>query len=89
MKRSSEMKTIGDLVKKMKEEGREKDAIFINLSKKVWGSIYLSPEDLEEFSPELTIEECLEQNVGDFEWNHNDRIHSFGEYDIEYTDKCE
>ena len=64
------MKTIGDVVKKMNEEGHDEG--FIHLQKKYvrHGCISLSREDLEKVSPDLDIEEYMkEQDEEDIGWS--------------------
>ena len=64
------MKTIGDVVKKMKEEGQDEGIIHLHKKYVRHGWISLSLGDLEKISPDLDIEKYVnEQDEEDIDWS--------------------
>ena len=66
------MKTIGDVVKKMNEEGTDEGVIHLQKKYVRHGCISLKLKDLEEVSPDLDVEEYMfEQDEEDVSWAYD------------------
>ena len=81
------MKTIGDVVKKMKEEGQDQATIYLTQPTVMYGSILLELEDTEELSPDLTVEKYMKEVADDHmvDWGE-ERCYSTGDVSLEDID---
>ena len=78
------MKTIGDVIKKMKEEGQDEGVIRLTQPTVSYGYIPLELKNLEELSPDLTVEEYMEEVADDgmVDWGE-ERCYSTGDVSLE------